>query len=405
MKLMTNGKWQMANLVSGQVLIIGVIFLTVILVLSASLFTRVANYLRFNSNDITREQATSQAEAGADFALWKLNTMAGSCGSGGTQWCNVETAVGTTGTFEVSVVDKTSSLKTVTSTGYIPNKANPRAKRTVKMDAAINSTLISFNYAVQVGDGGLDMDNSSKIEGSVYTNGSINGSGSTIITGSAWAVGTISSPHPTIQVPPPHPSSPPTQMPTVDDQYWKTKAEEGGITNCPGGQCQYSSGNTQIGPQKLIGNLDVQNTATLTVNGPIWVTGNVNVQNSAKIKLNDSFGSQGTVMIIDGTMQTQNSGGFEPTNGDPKGYILVVSTSTRSDAIQLQNSSATAIFYALAGGAQLSNSAKAAALIAKSLHTQNFADVKYDLGLAGSQFSSGPGGSWGIKKGTYRFTQ
>lgn len=392
------------KLFSGQILIIGIIFMAVILIISASLFSRVANFLHFNSGGIMSEQATVVAEGGVDYALWKLNTMAGSCGSGDTAWCNIETTLGTTGSFEITVTDKTSTLKTLTVTGYIPNKTSPRAKRTIKLDASINTNEITFQFAVQIGAGGLIMENSSRINGTVYTNGNINGSGSSRITGDAWAVGTISSPDPTVDGTK-HPGASPVPLPSIgppcDVDCWKTASNvDNDPLTCP---CTYSSNDT-LGPKRLNGNLTVQGSAVLTINGPVYVTGNVVIQNSAKIKLNNSFGSQGTVIIVDGTVKTENSGSFEPTNADPKGYILVVSGSTNSNAIELQNSGANAIFYALSGGAELSNSAHATALIANSLHTQNSATVTYDQGLAGSEFSVGPGGSWGIKKGTYRFS-
>ena len=48
----------------------------------------------------------------------------------------------------------------------------------------------SFNYGVQVGDGGLFLENTSKVIGSVYSNGDIDGKNSSEITGDAFAAGT-----------------------------------------------------------------------------------------------------------------------------------------------------------------------------------------------------------------------
>lgn len=383
----------------GQILIVGIIFMAVILVLSAALFARVTNYIRFNSNDITREQATNLAEAGLEKALWQLNQTAGAYSG------ESDTALGTTGTFEVAVANKTSSLKTLTVTGYVPNKANPRSKRTIKIDAAIDTNQISFVYAVLTGSGGLNMENSSRInDGSIYTNGSITGSGSTVIEGDAWAVGTISSPDPLVQGTK-HPGAPTVDMPTIDSQSWKDAAVAGGTTTCSGGTCTYSSGNTPLGPQKLVGDLMMQNSGELTINGPIWVTGNITVKNTAKIILNNSFGSLGTVIIADGKISTENSGAFVPTSANPKGYILAVSESTANDAILIKNSGANAIFYALSGGASLENLAGVTALVANRLETKNSATLTYDEGLAGGEYSAGPGGSWILRKGSYRFTQ
>ena len=95
-----------------------------------------------------------------------------------------------------------------------------------------------------------------------------------------------------------------------------------------------------------------------------------------------------------------------PTNANPKGYILVATTSTSDLAISIQNHGVEGIFYALSGGAEIrNNDAQATAIYANQLTTRNASTITYDSGLAGAQFSEGPGGSWQIKKGTYHFTQ
>lgn len=383
---------------SGQVLVVAIIFLAVVLILAASLFARTAGFLRFGAISVQKEQATNVAEAGIDKALWQLNQTAGSY-SGET-----DTALGTTGTFTVTVVDKEQNLKTITSTGYIPNAANPRAKQTIKVDALISAESISFHYAVQVGTGGVTMSNSATVNGTVYSNKtgvSIQGYNSSQINGDAYAVGTISTPDPFITGAK-FENQTASQMPTVDYQFWKDAAAAGGILTCP---CNYSVGDlVSLGPKKLIGDLTVSNFAVVTVTGPLWVTGKITVSNNGKIKLADSFGSNGTVVITDNIITVSNNGIFEPTTTNPKGYILVVTTATDTNAITISNQGANATFYALEGGASLSNQADVTALVANTLTMANSATLTYDQGLAGAQFSSGPGGSWQIKKGTYRFT-
>src|SRR3989344_1233623 len=140
---MVNCQWSIVR--SGQVMIIAIIFLAVVLILAASLFARVAGFLQFGSNSILREQATNLAEAGVDFAIWQLNLTAGSCP---ITECGPEKTLGTTGSFIATVADKNASIKTITSTGYVPNSTTPRAKRTIKVDVVISAQTISFRYAV-----------------------------------------------------------------------------------------------------------------------------------------------------------------------------------------------------------------------------------------------------------------
>lgn len=409
-------------------LIISLIFLAGLTILMSTLLGRTAGFIRFGGNSVRSEQATAIAEAGVEYALWQLNETAGAYAPpAGGELVTLPPTGTTTGQVVIKfLTGGTSQLKKIEATGYIPDLNNPRAKRTIKTDAIVSSSQIAFNYAIQVGTGGVVMENSAIINGTVYSNASdaqtspnksIQGSGSSQINGEAWTVGTVSTPNPVLNCASPpckHELQPPSTMPTIDYNDWKTQANGGDLpadcnpgkcTVCPAGTCQYDSGVTNLGPQKLVGNLLVQNTAQIVVNGPIYVTGNVDVKNTASIKLNDSFGSNGTVLITDGLIVTQNSGQFIPTNANPKGYILAITTSTNALAVNIKNSGVNAIFYALDGGATLENTAQVTSLVANKILIKNNAVLNYDQGLASAQFSSGPGGSWQVKKGTYRFSQ
>jgi len=384
---------------SGQILIISIIFLAVVLILSAALFSSVAGFLRFGSNSILKEQATQLAEAGVDYAIWQLNKTAGSYTPPASPFSNI-------GTFEVTVIDKTSSLKTITSTGYIPNVTSPRAKRTIRVDALISSESISFRYAVLAGDDGIQMANSSEISGTAYSNANIQGSGPSTIDGDAYAFGNIDSPP--FVTGNSYPNSPKSEMPIKNPstfyQYWRDAANinEDPITCTP--TCSITN-STEIGPQKYVGDLEISSSGTrVTMNGPVYVTGNFTIRNQAELKLNDTFGSTGTILIVDGTVTVRNNGYLKPTTANPKGYILVVTPSTASPAITISNMGASAVFYAQDGEIQLANQAQVSALVAKKLNLGQSAKLIYDSGLASAQFSAiGPGGSWQIKKGTYKF--
>src|SRR3990167_124301 len=204
----------LSNFIRGQVLIIAIVFFAVILVLVAALFSQVGIFLGFGSRGRMAEQATALADAGVERALYMLNQTAGNYYGDLT-----ELPLGTTGTFFITVTDKSPFLKTIVATGYVPNSLDPRAQRTIKVDAVIGGPNIAFHYATQVGAGGIDMKNSSTINGTVYSNGSITGSGSSTINGDAYAVGTISSPDPLVTGTKnacPTDCQPASQMPTID---------------------------------------------------------------------------------------------------------------------------------------------------------------------------------------------
>ncbi len=71
-------------------------------------------------------------------------------------------------------------------------------QKNIETRVDVIQTIISFNYGAQVGSGGVEMSNNSKVQGSVYSNGSIIGpsSGSNAeITGNAFAAGTSAIEH------------------------------------------------------------------------------------------------------------------------------------------------------------------------------------------------------------------
>ena len=392
----------------GQVMIIALVFLAVVLIIASSLFSRVTDFIRFGSNSVLKEQATNLADAGLDYATQRLNDLAGAYPD--ADGAGTDTQTLSTGKVVITVENKSQNLRTITATGYIPNQSSPRAKRTVKADVIIDSQQISFRYAVQTGEGGVSMANSSMINGTVYTNGSINGSGSSTINGEGYAHGTISSPDPTFnceQLPCKHENTPEQPLPTIENpdiNTLKQQAEAGGITNCtPTCTLDY---NQPLTTERYNGNLSITNNATVTImSGPIYITGNFTIsQGGTILKLDNSFGSNGTYLIVDGVVTQTQGGQIRPTNANPKGYILLVTNSTSDSAISLSQSGTNAIFYALQGGADLSQSAEVTSLTAKKLTLQNSASLTYDQGLASATFSSGPGGGWIIKKGTYKFT-
>ena len=134
-------------------MIIALVFLAVVLIIASSLFTRVADFIRFGSNSVQNEQAIELADAGIDYATQRLNDLAGAYPNQLGEGTDSQTL--STGEVVNTVENKSQNLRTITSTGYIPNSTSPRAKRTVKVDVVIDSQQISFRYAVQVNEGGI----------------------------------------------------------------------------------------------------------------------------------------------------------------------------------------------------------------------------------------------------------
>ena len=407
------------SLYRGQMLVIALIFLAVVMILAASLFARTAGFLRFGSRSIGQEQALNLAEAGIERTLWKLNETAGAC----DDTCDDELTVGTTGSFKVKIQEKNPpnpQLKSLVSTGYVPNSTNPRAKQTIKVDISVNTQGTSFRYAVQTLEGGVTMSQSARINGNVYTNGSILagvGNGQ-IITGDAYAVGTIDEePAGPIDVQgDPVEGAPSQDAPDITSliNNFTAAAVAGETTDCllTPADCTIDT-DGDIGPRKYInGNLEITNNAVVKLMGAVWVAkddlgngGNFSMsQGDTTLKLDESFGSNSTGIVVDGGVDLTQGGKLQPTTANPKGYIMIVSGSTANDAVRISQSGATGIFYALQGGGVLSQTASVAALVANRLEMTQSSILNYETGLADARFSTGPGGSWQIKKGTYKFT-
>lgn len=168
---------------SGQILILvfialGVVLFTVLFIIGgAQIYFQNAQYSE------NAEKATALAEAGVDKALASLNKTSGSYNG------ESETIFGD-GTYSVLVTNKDAGTKILQVTGYLPNKTNPKVRRTINIQVSIG-TGISFVYGVLVGQGGISMGNGSTINGSIYSNGNVLGGNIETITGDVYVAGGI----------------------------------------------------------------------------------------------------------------------------------------------------------------------------------------------------------------------
>ncbi|MES2953330.1 MAG: hypothetical protein V4674_02120 [Patescibacteria group bacterium] len=259
----------------------------------------------------------------------------------------------------------------------------------------VAGTGISFSYGIQVGSQGIFLDSNAVVNGSIYTNGSAEGENGSAVTGSLFAVGSISSPDPEVtgQV---QSGAEPLALPEVDIDSWKSAAN---VNNNPiVGDVTYSGAGNSLGPRKVVGNMTLSNGATLTVTGPLHITGNLILDNNSTLKLDSSFGSAGTAIIVDGEVTLYNNALVLGTGATPKGYLLILSTSSSANAIKIDNNgNAQAYFYAYNGTIVLDNNAGAMAIVGQRVVLNNGAEVNYEIGLAHPQFSSGPGGTFEVK--------
>lgn len=175
MKITTN------NNSRGYVLLFVLIVSAIIAAVTVGFLNYYVSSVRSERVALASAQAFSLAEAGIDVAINKLNTNPSYVGES-----NV--ALGD-GVFSTTVTSIDGNTKRVTATGYIPDSTNPRAIKEMQVTSSIDASIVSFRYGAQVGEGGVNMNNGSTIEGNLFSNGNVSGSGT--ITGDATvAVGT-----------------------------------------------------------------------------------------------------------------------------------------------------------------------------------------------------------------------
>lgn len=187
----------------------------------------------------------------------------------------------------------------------------------------------------------------------------------------------------------------PLDFPVSEAQIsdWQDAAVTGGTYS--GNYSLSGSSTATLGPTKITGNLTLSNSAILTVSGTLWVTGNLSLSNTSRIRLSSSYGSQSGVIIVDGTISTSNSADFAGS-GTTGSYLMLLTTSSASPAINIANSAGTVILYAPYGIIQFSNSATVKEAVGKGVTMANTATLTYDSGLANINFTSGPGGTYNV---------
>ena len=397
----------------GQAAIITVIFLLIIML---SLLAGVSG-LAFKEAKAAEKNFRSRvafftAEAGVDDAVYRL--MRGKNASS---------------SFLISL---NGSVSTTTVTDVLGTKQIVSSGEFLESFRFLSSTLISgegasFFYGAQVGDGGLIMDNNSRVEGNVFSNGSVDGDSGAVITGSITVAGSgkgiedisvegnafvdecedadingtlytnneESCSFGSIQSLGTPPNSIPLPITAEEIQEWKDEAQASGVTN---ENIKLDGSDTAtLGPRKIVGNLDVENSAILTLSGNLWVTGNVTVKNDAQVKLSSSFGGGSGIIIADGTISLENNS-ISSGSGSAGSYLMYLSTNIGNSVLTVKNDANADIVYTSAGGIVVENNSDIKEVTGYRVEVKNNAVLTYESGLQNINFVSGPSGGWSISE-------
>jgi hypothetical protein len=163
------------------------------------------------------------------------------------------------------------------------------------------------------------------------------------------------------------------------------------------------SANQDLGPAKIVGNLTINNGVTVNLKGYVWVTGNITMPNGGgTVQIDPGFGSASNTVIADGTISI-GTNWITNGSGVAGSYILFISNySGAANALDIKNNADGAIFHAPHGQVDISNGVHVKEVTGYKLHLNNLATIQYDSGLASANFTTGPGASWGLLKGSWQ---
>ncbi len=311
----------------------------------------------------------------------------------------------------------------------------------------------AFNYGLQAGNGGINLANSARVIGNVYSNGTVQGAGSAEVlgdivsagptgliadisaTGSVFAntidhVETDGDAHYNIQIGTdaqnpvagirytPASNQPTSTFPlsTTTVQEWKDAILDQGTTIaatdpvCLSGTYTLDI-STTIGYLKVECNLEIKKTGagiTITLDGPIWVEGNLSFTQGPDIEIDPSLGRQSVQFIVDNPSDRLTSSQIEIRNstnfsgsGDSRSYIMLMSLNESASlagaetAIDVaQSANGDVLVYAGQGLIELGNGIELKEVTGYQIDLAQNSDIIYESGLASLLFTSGPGGAY-----------
>jgi hypothetical protein len=389
-----------------------ILIMAIIFGIGVSIFMLTYNEQKIIQNVLKSTQAYFSSEAGLEDALLRL--------ASGKDWSSSYNLVLNSGTSSVAISEVVGGSRTITS---VAEAAGRYRKNQVVYE--ISDKGFSFFYGAQIGEGGLVLDDLSKVNGNVFSNGSILMEDGAEITGTAkvakngnrieggeiledayadicqdssisgslyYRTNNGCSAGSLVFLPQEIATD---SLPISDEEIvdWKEEALAGGVYS---GDYTLSEGNAFLGPKKIEGNLLVEGNSHFFLTGTLWVTEKVTIKNNAIVGLDpNSYGSFSGMIISDNLIVLQNNS-ISRGSGLAGSYLMYLSTAPLNPAIQVQNNSISDIIYTNNGWIEIENNAEMREITGYGIHLKNNSSVTYEIGLEDSNFISGPAGGWGV---------
>ncbi len=396
-----------------------IFFLFISLAITTGLVSPSVREIKNTATNLNSKKSYFLAESGVEDAFYRIlqNKTIGTS----------ETITLDSNSVNTTITTLLGNVKQIVSLGDVSGN-----QRTIGLKLKTGEGTV-FKYGTQAGQGGFVFQNNSHVNGSLYSNGNIEGSNGAYITGDAFVAGdtgsisnmrvgyggtgsahahnitnstvtgviycqTGSGNNKSCDTSQADPVAQDLPILDSDIAQWKTDATNGGVTD---GNVVISSPAT-IGPRKIIGNLTVND--TLTVAGTVYATGNVSIDGT--VKLDSSYGAISGIIMSDGLISIGNGVIFQDS-GTAGSYILFLSNSTCDDsisaspcfgknAIEVSNNSDISIVNAQKGTVYFSNNAAVKESVGKKIELKNNVGISYGSGMINVDFTSGPSGSWTV---------
>lgn len=354
-------------------LVTSVMIVLMIIAISSATVTNQSVSVKSNH----RVNAQLAADAGLDYAMNQMNTVAGWTGTGGDVTLLDDPTQNLKTTYQVVVTDGVDSTKktvTVTARTYSP-AADITPKATRKYDLDIQAVTTGNGVSsVVTGVGGLVLNNNSKITGGdVVVNGTITvnnnaqiGLSSTPVANAVnIRVAHTNCPSPADATYPrvcnsgengepitigtngliyadvratnqtngarmfnpglvPNQTVPPAVLPDYDRAAQKAAV----VTTLAPSDSTVSCGNNQTktwpANLKITGNITLGNNCTVNLSGNVWITGNLTFGNNSKMIVPSSAGTTTPVIMVDGSggMVIGNNGTVQANASGTGVYFL-----------------------------------------------------------------------------------
>jgi len=305
---------------------------------------------------------------------------------------------------------------------------------------------VAFNFGVQAGEGGILLENSSEVEGNIFSNGPVQGNGNTIhgtaisagsngLVDDIYALGSLyaheirdawteqdayyfsdSTITNTVVEGVRYPDSDDqatSSLPISDEKIneWKSSAENEMINDCNENTVwEIKNETVTIGPEKIECDVEIRgNNTTVNVAGPVWIEGELLVKNGPTVQVDTTLGEKSVAIITDEPGNTgfgaqinlNNKGDY--FGGDGNSHLIFISQNDSAKqggnniAINVANNmSGDVLVYAGHGEIFVGNSIEIHGITAYRVHARNTATIIYQTGMANLLFDTGPSGSYTV---------